>query len=185
VKKLAWAFCAVVILGAGAAPAFADAPPAAVAAAPAPSPHALELAQRYIRATRMEQTMGRVMDQMMPAMLNQMLSNNPNVTEEQKHQITATVSEAASEASKAFFHKYFEKATVVIAQTYTETELEKLAEFFESPIGQSMMDKTPLLTQRIQGVAMELLPAFQADMQTRLCAKVDCAAQPQSPPTSH
>lgn len=172
-KAIATIACIVGLLAGAATPVIAQgsAPPAAA------SPHALELARRYVEVTRMERNMHLIVDQMLPAMLKQMLAQRSTLPQGEQDRIRVAVTEATTEASGPFFRKYLERVVPAIAATYTEAELEHAIKYYESPLAQSMLDKAPVVTQQVQSVVIGLMPEFQQDIRERMCAKIDCGAR--------
>ena len=153
-------------------------PPSAPAAAP--SARQIELAHRYMQAINMDKTMAGMMKNMLPAMLAKM-PMNPNVTDAQRQAITEVTTEVTTE----MMHKLFAGMEPIMAETFSEQELADLVAFYESPTGRAVMAKTPQMMARLAPLMADLMPAMQAEMRTKLCAKIDCsgAASP-APPKS-
>jgi hypothetical protein len=167
------AFCLV------GSPALAAPPAPSAPAAEAPSPRALALAKRYFADLHMDQLMGGVMHNMLPAMMAQMAKEHPEITTDQRQAVV----EAATESSSAMMDKLIDRMAPLFAATFSEKELQDLVNFYESPTGKAMMAKMPVLMAKMQPTLIELMPEMQADMKHRLCAKLDCTklATPAAP----
>jgi hypothetical protein len=169
--RAALAAMAILLATTSAAPAAAD-----------PSPRALELAQRYARAIHFDQQMAAMMDGVVPAIVEQSLREKGQaMTTEMK----AAVGRAAAETGRAMAPKMLERMIPVIAELYTEAELQAAVAFYESAPGQSMLAKTAALTARTAPALAALGPEIEADFETRLCREVNCeGGRPTSSPST-
>ncbi len=163
---------------AGAAALALCAAPMAQAAAPAaataaPDPVKVALVKRYFAAMHFNQMMSQMMKSMAPAMMAQAKQQHPEITEAQ----TQAVTDAMTETMDDFIPRMTDAMIPVYADLFTTEELTKLDAFYESPVGQSIMAKTPQAMQRVIPVMTQLMPDLQADMMTHLCAKIDCKAK--------
>ena len=79
--------------------------------------------------------------------------------------------------------KVTERSIPLYASTFSEKELQDLVNFYDSPTGQAMLTKMPVLMSKIAPMVAELAPEMLADMTKRVCAKTDCSkhATPVSP----
>jgi hypothetical protein len=151
------------------APAAHAAPGAAVAAASQASPEALALARRYVRALHMEDTVAKMLEQMdIMALMGINASDHPDIK---------AMADANREATVAMLPKLIEGMTPVIATTFTEDELRAMVTFYEGPTGQSILAKTPALTQASMSIMVQLMPTVLSDMMERYCAKTTCSAE--------
>jgi hypothetical protein len=139
---------------------------------PAPSAEKVALVKRYFAAIHFE-LMTDIVKQMTPAMMAQMRKSQPNITDEEFQAATEAVSESTTE----FLKKVTEASIPVYADIFTVEELTKMDEFYETPIGQSIMAKAPQATQKLMPTVMALMPEYQADIKKRMCAKIDCSAK--------
>ncbi|HET9161465.1 MAG TPA: DUF2059 domain-containing protein [Caulobacteraceae bacterium] len=141
----------------------------ASAALAAPTPHQLDLARRYIDDTHMADVIRSSVQGMRPVMMAQL---GVKLTDAEGAQF-----DAAFDASyKRFLDQYFARVTPVLAETFSEEELTQLVAFYESPVGRSMIAKTPVLQAKLLPVIADLMPGFQADISQELCARFDCNA---------
>ncbi|MDG2522367.1 DUF2059 domain-containing protein [Caulobacter segnis] len=149
------------------------------AQAPA-SPRSLELARRYVAALDMDKTMDAMMKGMLPAMIDGMVKRHPNMSREQQQ----IVMETAAESTAAMMPKILDAYVPVMADVFTEQELEALVVFYESPTGRSITGKLPKMGPAMGKIMSDIMPQMQSDMLERLCSKIDCKAlQTTNPPT--
>jgi hypothetical protein len=146
----------------------------------APLPEKITLVKRYFAAIHFEQMMTGIVNQMTPAMMAQMRKTQPNMTDAEFQAAT----EAVTESSNDFLKKVTDASIPVYADIFTVEELTKMDEFYETPIGQSIMAKVPEASQKLMPTVMALMPDFQADVQKRLCAKIDCSAKKTDKPAA-
>ena len=139
----------------------------------------MELAKRLFADMQMDRMMRGMMTQMGPAMTEQMRRANPSLTPEQ----AAAVAEAANESMASLMPKLVDRIIPLYAATFTEKELEDLVAFYEGPSGRAMLAKMPLLTSKMAPLMAELMPEVTADMQKRVCAKIDCTKASPPPKT--
>lgn len=130
----------------------------------------------------MDQMMSGAMQRLGPMMIAQARQANPNLTDAQAQAIT----EAVSESMDDVMHKVIERSAPMYAEVFTEKELQDLSDFYGTPTGKAMIAKMPVLMNRMAPLIQELTPQMIADIQTRMCAKMDCSkmsAPPLQPKT--
>jgi hypothetical protein len=147
--------------------------PMAHAADAAPDPVKVALVKRYFAAMHINQMMSGMMKQMAPALMAQAKAQHSEITEAQ----TQAVTDAMTETMDDFVPKLTDAMIPLYADVFTTEELTRLDEFYESPIGQSIVAKMPAATQKMVPVMMQMMPDLQADMMKHLCAKIDCTAK--------
>ena len=130
------------------------------------SPRQVELAHRYIVAAHMDRTL----DGTMRAMAN--LPADAKITTEQRQALV----EVVTDVTVGMVGKMKARMEPIIAEIYSEAELEAMVTFYESPVGQSMIAKTPEMAARMAPVMQEIMPEMQKEMRAKLCAKIDCSA---------
>lgn len=147
-------------------------PPLAAPPAPAPaaepSPQSLELSRRLFKAMHADSLIVQISDGMMKIMENERSSDN--LTPEERDAVESSVREALAVVAP----EYLEKAAHIYAETFTEDELRRTVEFYETPAGQAMLAKMPLLMPRISDAVHEIMPRMKAETLRRVCQKVDC-----------
>lgn len=129
-----------------------------------PSARALALTDRYLKAIDMEKLM---VD--MVGSLGGMMGPEFTKSEEAK-----AMMEASQEAVVAITPKLVERMAPLMASIYSEEELEAMVNFYESPIGQSILAKTGAATQASAAVTRDLMPELITQMFDRYCAKRVC-----------
>jgi hypothetical protein len=165
-------FAAALALSAVASPSWSQpaSPPAAVSPDAATAAR-FDLAKRYFAAIHYDQLVDSMMDKMLPAMMDQATKANPSLSDKER----TVIIEATTDAGKAFNHDFGREAITVIADTFSEEELTAMVNFYESAVGQSIMRKTPTMIPRLTQMAVTHMPALQADIAKRVCAKLDCS----------
>ncbi len=171
------AFAALCVL-AGSAEA-ADQAPAAAAAPASPSPRALALAKRYMAALHVDQSMKPMMQSLVGPMLDEQAKANPNLTDEQRKAIRETLQEFVA---GDMMDDIMERSVPVYATVFSEDELQAMVDFYESPQGQSIVAKMPLLGPAMGRIMVEIMPEVRAKLTLKLCEKLDCTATPTKKP---
>jgi hypothetical protein len=152
---------------------------AQAAAPPAVSAKSEALVRRYLKAIHFERLMDTMISAMLPVMSDQVAQQHPSLTSEQRAMISEVVRDTMRED---LMPKMLEKMVPIYAQTFTESELEAIVAFYETPVGQSMIEKTPSLAPKSAEVVRELMPEMQKDVLIRLCARITCPQAPAAAP---
>jgi hypothetical protein len=158
-------------VGLVAATAILAATPAVCADAPAPNAHSVELARKLFTEMHMDQLMGNMMRQMGPTIIAQSRKNNPNLSPQDAQAIT----DAVSESMDSLMQKVIDRSIPLYASTFTEKELQDLVDFYDSPSGQAMLAKMPVLMSKMTPLMTELMPEMAGDINRRICSKIDCS----------
>ncbi len=137
------------------------------------TPEKIALVKRYFAAMHFQTMMSGMMHQMGPALMQAARKQHPEISDAQSQ----AVSDAMAGAMDDFIPKMTDAMIPVYAETFTTDELTQLDAFYESPVGQSILSKTPTAMQKMMPAMMQLMPDLQADMMTRMCAKIDCKAK--------
>ena len=141
----------------------------APAASPPPSARQLELAHRYMAAAHMDKTMDAMMAQMKPMMMAA-VPKDSKLSEADRQ----AIADISSDMSREMMSKILARMEPIMAETFTEKELTDLTNFYESPTGQSMINKMPVMMGKLLPTMAELMPQMQREMRTRICARIDC-----------
>jgi hypothetical protein len=160
-------------VGLAAAVAILAGTPAICADAP-PNPHSMELARKLFGEMHMDTLMSDMMRQMSPAMLAQARKQNPNLSERDAQ----AIQDAVADSMQLMMRRVNERAIPLYASTFSEKELQDLVNFYDSPTGQAMLAKMPVLMNKMGPMVTDMMPEMMADMTTRICAKTDCANRP-------
>lgn len=175
-RFVAVAFAALCVL---AGPAQAAQDPSPAPAAAAPSPRAMALAKRYMAALHVDQSMKPMMQSMIGPLLDEQAKANPNLTDEQRKAIRETLQEFVG---GDLMDDIMQRSLPIYASIFSEDELQALAEFYESPRGQSIVAKMPLLGPAMGRIMVEVMPEMRAKLTQRICEKLDCTAAPAKKP---
>ena len=144
---------------------------AAAQAQAAPSARATDLAKRYIAALHMENMMGEMMKNMAPAILDDVARQRGGAV---PSEMRAAFTSAAEDSARAMTPKMMDRIIPVVAESFTEAELAAAVAYYESPLGQAFLAKSPAFMAKATPAMMELMPAYQADMMGRFCKSVGC-----------
>ncbi len=152
----------------------------AAMAQPAPSARQIELAHRYIAAVHMDRTV----DATMKAMLPGMLANLPkgDAIQAERQQVTV---EVVTEVTRNMMAKMVSRMEPIIAETFTEKELEGLVAFYEGPTGQSLIAKSPQIAAKLTPLMKDLVPEMQGEIAAKLCMRIACTATPKAASPDH
>lgn len=150
---------------------------AGAASAEAPSPRALELAKRYVTATRMDAFFEGLVSSMSPVLIAPQVGGGAPLSSDQRKVVEEAVVQTTAEVSR----QMAAEAAPQLAATYSEKQLEEMVAFYESPTGQAVVTKAPELNARMLPMAQDMLPEIQARMQAKVCAKINCSAPTRSP----
>jgi hypothetical protein len=153
-----------------ASPTPAQTPPAA--ARPAEFEVKAELVRRYFVVIQFEKLMSVSMESMMDTMLA-----GTNIPDD-KYEL---VRDSVLEAYEAVLPEMIEANVAMYAEAFTREELEGLVAFYESPIGQSLMVKSVMLSRNSGEVLARFQPIMEAETLRRLCARMACPAPVAAP----
>lgn len=173
-RKFVSALSAAALLLAAPVSTFARAEPAPAAAPGQPSARALALAERYVAAIHMDQNFAKIMTPLGRMLMDEFKTQGVTVSPEFSKALQESMVESGTELMK----EMLKRITPQIARIYTEDELQAMVDFYESPVGQSILAKTGQVTEASAAIMPDLMPAYQADMQRRLCTKIDCNSGP-------
>lgn len=159
-------FLAVLIL------ACAMAAPAAASAEP--SARALALTRRMVAAMHVEETLAPMLRTMMRQQIELTFAQQKGMSDQQRTQMTSAVGETMDEILDAgFMSDLMERFVPAYAEVYTEQELEAVVQFYESPVGQSVLRKMPLMGPAAAKVMVEITPRMQSEMMEKLTRKLE------------
>lgn len=140
----------------------------------APSPEAEALSRRYIEALHMEQSLKPMILSMTEAMVEQQTQRYPRLTDAQKKQVAGAINTAVQEVyDKGLIDKMAEKMIPGMTAVFSVDELKALAEFYESPTGQSIVGKLPAFGQISSKAIVQLMPEMQQELQGRILKNIE------------
>ena len=132
-----------------------------------PTARQLELAQRYVAAMQMEKTVGATTDALLPAMMGTGVDKLP---EARRAEFMAIMRETTRDMVLALSARM----APILAETFTEKELEDVVAFYEGSSGRAFVEKAPLLTAKMAPIMRELAPQMQQQLLERLCKDGGC-----------
>lgn len=139
----------------------------AASAQPSPSARQLDLAQRYVKAMNLEASMNAVMDQLAPTMIEGRLDS---LTPEEREAFLGVM----RDVSQKMMARMGARMAPILAEMFTEKELEDVVAFYEGPSGKAMIEKGPQLGAKMAPLMKELMPEAQSEMFARMCEILDC-----------
>ena len=86
----------------------------------------------------------------------------------------ADMREAMNDAYADVAPVLIERMVSVYARVYTEEELAALVEFYESPVGLSLIAKSREVDRLVALETEDLLPLFEEHFRSRYCARAEC-----------
>lgn len=81
--------------------------------------------------------------------------------------------------TKTFLPKMFDEMATIYAADFTDGQLKDILAFYQSPTGQALKEKSPLVAQQLGGVMVKLMPQLQLSVLDKVCAETTCTAQQQ------
>lgn len=146
---------------------------AAQTASPPPSPEALEQARHLIQTMHAAKLYDQVITAMESSMVASMTKNLP----EAKQQQVQAIEDAMFEEMRGLMPKLTDEMAVIYATDFTEQELADMDRFYGSPTGQSMLEKTPRISQQLVPFVMSEMPSLLGRAFDRSCQKTTCTTQ--------
>lgn len=110
--------------------------------------------------------MQRTLEASTRAMMPSLMASVPGDAEEKKAIADDTVAMMTT-----MREKMYPLIEPIVAETFTEAELEPIVAFYESPAGQTLIAKQPEMTAKLAPVLKTLLPEIMSDMMARVCAR--------------
>lgn len=141
--------------------------PMAASAQDAAREEQLALARRAIEAVQAEQ---------LSAMMGEMTRafENPNDLAGMTPQERLAFHEARDEATANMTQRLLGEMAVIYADIFTAEELRAFAEFYESPIGQSILAKNMAASPRFIEMAQRMIPDLVRDLINGMCDRLEC-----------
>ncbi len=147
---------------------------APAAASAEPSAKALALTRRMVAALHVEETMAPMMRTLMQQQMDMIVAQRKGLTDQQKTMLSGALTESVGEVmDNGLMSKVMEKFIPAYAEVYTEDELQAVVDFYESPMGQRVLKKMPLLGPAAVKAMQEISPEIQADLDQRVTKKLE------------
>lgn len=165
------AVCAVVLSSACTAPAFAAEPDKI----PVVTERSVACAGRYMTAMHMDDTMKAMTESMVTSMKGMM----PQVgSAAERARIEKAMGIAMKETMDEVMPKAMADLEPSMLEVFDEAELCAMADFYESPTGQSIIRKMPALMQISMENMKKYMPVIQQKMIDSMCRVYDCKGTP-------
>ncbi len=81
--------------------------------------------------------------------------------------------------TKTFLPQVFDQMAAIYATDFTDAQLKDILVFYQSPTGQALREKSPLVAQQLGGVMVKLMPKLQLSVLDKVCAETTCTPQQQ------
>lgn len=127
-----------------------------------PSQQQKALAHRYVEALQLQQTSEASMQAAMPALIASMPGTN------------AEKAEMAEDTRDIVTHmrtKLYALYEPAVAETFTAEELEGIVAFYESPTGQALVAKQPLVSAKLAPAMKTMIPDLMSELLAKQCAR--------------
>jgi hypothetical protein len=146
----------------------APGPASAATPSPPPSPRILALAHQYMVVMHVEETNKQMIANIFAGMRGTAGSSDARTN-------------AAMEGVEAMITPMVEKLESqmepIVAETFTEQELQAMVDFYGSPIGQSVLQKIPLMTGKLSAASMGMMQEMAAKRAPG-CVGASCPPKP-------
>ena len=128
-------------------------------------------AQELFVTLRMDRTMAQIMDTVMKQVgqMTQSMPGSKQMTDADKRQLADFQQRVSAVVEKSIGWKALEPDFVdLYASTYSEEELDGLLAFYKSPLGQTMLDKTPELMTKSSEITQRKMQEVQPELNKML-----------------
>lgn len=147
----------------------------ACAADPAPSAHSLELAQRYYDTIHFKAMLEAQARAMRPIAMDQAKAMGLEGAD------AAAMADITDQVTREMYDALYARIVPMIAETYTDAELQSLIDFYGSPQGQVLVSKSSGFTGRFAGIMREAMPQVMANARKQICERFGCPPRPPKP----
>lgn len=165
-------FCLVVLAGlsltTGAMAQSKPAPSAPVAGQP--SAHQMALSRRYVELAQSEQ-----LEDAIRGIIMTQASTDPD-TRGLPDEDRRFLIDLSTELTADLLPEMLDRLVPVYARGYSEEELSALIAFYETDMGQSIIDKTYAMMPETNQAMMAVMPQMMDKMAVRICARYGCEA---------
>lgn len=133
-----------------------------------PSAEKLALSERFIAALQTDQ-----MSEMMGQMMTGFMQPQPGLTADEQ----AALERAMLSTTRTMMPRMFKAMAPVYADIFTLEELKALVDFYEGPLGRSMIEKSYAAGPRVAAAMMEIMPELLHDMADNMCRELECTPE--------
>lgn len=139
-----------------------------------PTTKGLALARRMAVSMHVEETMAPMLRAVLHQQVDMIVAQRTSLTDQQRTMLSGALGETMDEVlGGGFMSEVMEKLIPAYAEVYSEDELQALVDFYESPMGQRVLRKMPLMGPAAAKVMAELTPKMQAEMAEKLGKKLE------------
>jgi hypothetical protein len=139
----------------------------------------MALVRRYLRAIHYDKLVDGMMGSMLPVMAESTARSQPDLTATRQKLVVEVVREVMHDK---MLPEMTERLVPIYAATFSESELQAIVTFYESPPGQAVVAKAPALAPQAASVLRSLMPEMQAEVMRRLCVRLNCNVDSRSLP---
>jgi hypothetical protein len=132
------------------------------------------LFNRYMTAIHADQMMLTMTRSVISAMVEDMRRKQPKLSDADAKLIADTVDETMHELMPMIMSE----TSKVTIDVFSEDDLLQIVTFYEGPIGQRLVEKSPAIMARTGEIMQAISPLMQTRITEKLCQKRDCTGQP-------
>lgn len=139
----------------------------------------IALLDRYFKAMHFDEMMAMMTKSMVPAMLEELRKQQPKMSDADYKVAVDVVTESMQELTPLLVAE----TSKVYAEVFSEEELSQIVAFYEGPVGQNLVEKSPALMAKTGDLVRVLIPQMQASLAEKMCRKTNCkqkAAKPKA-----
>ena len=130
--------------------------------------------QRLALAEQIYDMMGQQTVQGVGRALTSMMSSSLRNVTGQDRARSAAVQAALGDSITTLTPQVLHATARIMAEDFTTPQLQGILAFYQSPTGQALLQKTPLITRQALQVSTSLLPGFLETFETDYCRRVSC-----------
>jgi hypothetical protein len=135
-------------------------------------PKRLELARKIYDLIG-AQTMGSSVRSMTTAMSLQFA----NAMDDRHEQRAKAIVAAVGDGMNSIMPQVIDASVSAMAHTFTEEQLQDMLVFYQSPTGQVVVRKMPVIMQQSTAAMVDYLPQMMAGVEDSYCSRVTCSAK--------
>ncbi|MDI7776500.1 DUF2059 domain-containing protein [Asticcacaulis sp. EMRT-3] len=137
------------------------------------TPAKLALVKHMFAAMHTDTMIKQMMGQMTPGLVAGLRKSNPQLSDADADKMQKVMA-ITGEVMSSYMPKMMDSMAEAYADIFTTDELTAMDHFYESPVGQSMLAKTPQVMAKITPAIGEMMPQMGAEIQKRVCAEIGC-----------
>ena len=133
------------------------------ASAQAPSSEAMEAARKLVATLKIADQYRAALPQLMLKLRPVVAQDRPEIERDYEAMMPMI-----ADAFTPYYTSMVDGVATVYANNFTATELREIEAFYRQPIGQKMLEKTPLISQQALAVGQEIGRKAAEDLRQRL-----------------